>query len=351
MWKTIKRTCMSEYRLFFLLFSSLWLLQPPRLHAQREDVVKNQLMSKVLRPYFTHLNDLLATPSPEPEKTPQYDAFKALFSDPRIEIAQDFVKGESSNLGAIMPIGTYVRSLREHWKQSGAMFRPPEAGGYYFALDGDHYLVLFKKTIIGDIEIDGETLDDYQSSPYIEMLVNKNYKITIIRRASGIAADEYPEDKDRDGIFDTYEEKKYDDCQNPPNTVGLISLRGCPDGDGDGVIDDKDECPYSKQDACGKRGCPDRDCDGVLDKDDDCPDTAGVKSKHGCKKLPKPYRLALGLIYGPTIPLGTFADFDPLTGTNYDWTKKVGFAQTDWNPLHYAFGLSLDYTPARWRHK
>jgi outer membrane protein OmpA-like peptidoglycan-associated protein len=51
------------------------------------------------------------------------------------------------------------------------------------------------------------------------------------------------------------------------------------DSDGDGVPDDKDNCPYAKGNI---NGCPDSDGDGITDKEDKCPLTAGSKSNNGC---------------------------------------------------------------------
>jgi outer membrane protein OmpA-like peptidoglycan-associated protein len=59
------------------------------------------------------------------------------------------------------------------------------------------------------------------------------------------------------------------------------------DRDGDGVLDDDDECPDEAEDKDGFEdddGCPDadNDQDGILDGDDECPDLAGVADKNGC---------------------------------------------------------------------
>ena len=73
-------------------------------------------------------------------------------------------------------------------------------------------------------------------------------------------------DADGDGIAD--------DKDNCPNTAGLKEYGGCPDSDGDGIVDSEDGCPL----AAGARdlmGCPDGDGDGVADKDDLCPESSG----------------------------------------------------------------------------
>ena len=61
---------------------------------------------------------------------------------------------------------------------------------------------------------------------------------------------------------------------------------GCPDADGDGVVDKDDKCP-SVVGESANAGCPwpDTDGDGVLDKDDKCPNEAGVPSNNGCVEV------------------------------------------------------------------
>jgi outer membrane protein OmpA-like peptidoglycan-associated protein len=79
-------------------------------------------------------------------------------------------------------------------------------------------------------------------------------------------------DADGDGIAD-----KDDAC---PNLAGTIN--GCPDADGDGVADKEDACPNN---AGPVNGCPDGDGDGVADKDDACP-TVAARTPNGCPADP-----------------------------------------------------------------
>jgi len=64
---------------------------------------------------------------------------------------------------------------------------------------------------------------------------------------------------------------------------GDSAFGGCPDSDGDGIIDSKDNCP-NKAGESENNGCPwsDSDSDGVLDKDDNCPNVAGSIDNSGC---------------------------------------------------------------------
>ena len=56
---------------------------------------------------------------------------------------------------------------------------------------------------------------------------------------------------------------------------GLAEFNGCPDTDGDGITDAKDDCP----DVAGTaefNGCADTDGDGIPDPKDECPTVAGL---------------------------------------------------------------------------
>lgn len=80
-------------------------------------------------------------------------------------------------------------------------------------------------------------------------------------------------DSDGDGIPDNK-----DEC---PDTFGLEQFNGCPDTDGDGIKDSEDDCPNDAG-PIETKGCPDSDGDTVLDKDDKCPEVAGVVALMGC---------------------------------------------------------------------
>ena len=80
-------------------------------------------------------------------------------------------------------------------------------------------------------------------------------------------------DTDGDGV--------YDDKDECPETPGLKEFNGCPDTDGDGIKDADDACPNTYGPA-ETNGCPDSDGDSVLDKDDACVDTPGLVALGGC---------------------------------------------------------------------
>ena len=68
-----------------------------------------------------------------------------------------------------------------------------------------------------------------------------------------------------------------------PNDKGTVANNGCPDTDGDGVVNKDDKCPTVAGPAANA-GCPwpDTDGDGVLDKDDSCKNEVGPASNNGC---------------------------------------------------------------------
>lgn len=79
-------------------------------------------------------------------------------------------------------------------------------------------------------------------------------------------------DTDGDGIVD-----EEDQC---PEIPGLDVFAGCPDTDGDGLPDPEDQCPdLAGQIALG--GCPDRDGDA----EDECPDVPRTQIHNGCPEM------------------------------------------------------------------
>lgn len=92
-------------------------------------------------------------------------------------------------------------------------------------------------------------------------------------------------DADGDGIMDDV-----DECINEAEDFdGFQDQDGCPDldNDGDGVLDADDGCPLDAEDIDGFQdddGCPDpdNDGDGILDVDDQCPNQPGPPENNGC---------------------------------------------------------------------
>lgn len=89
---------------------------------------------------------------------------------------------------------------------------------------------------------------------------------------------ELPKDTDGDGILD--------DADECPNDIGVAATAGCPDKDSDGVADKDDACPEVKG-TVENKGCPDpatidTDGDGIVDASDECPEAAGPLALNGC---------------------------------------------------------------------
>ena len=80
-------------------------------------------------------------------------------------------------------------------------------------------------------------------------------------------------DTDGDGI--------YDDKDECPEVPGLEEFNGCPDTDSDGIQDSKDECPEIPGTA-EFNGCADSDGDGIADPKDKCPEVPGLAEFAGC---------------------------------------------------------------------
>ncbi|MCB9736723.1 MAG: OmpA family protein [Deltaproteobacteria bacterium] len=99
-------------------------------------------------------------------------------------------------------------------------------------------------------------------------------------------------DSDGDGILDNV-----DQCPREPEDMdGWQDTDGCPDvdNDQDGILDANDKCPNEAEDKDGDRdddGCPDgdRDGDGIGDDFDKCPDKPedkdGFEDEDGCPDL------------------------------------------------------------------
>ncbi|MFY7880144.1 MAG: OmpA family protein [Lacibacter sp.] len=88
-------------------------------------------------------------------------------------------------------------------------------------------------------------------------------------------APEPVKDRDGDGVLD-----ENDNC---PDVAGLAAFKGCPDSDKDGIADQEDKCPQESG-LAKYQGCPipDSDKDGINDESDKCPTVPGVARYEGC---------------------------------------------------------------------
>jgi len=99
---------------------------------------------------------------------------------------------------------------------------------------------------------------------------------------AGVLVDDYGCPQDTDKDgIADYEDK----C---PDVFGLAALNGCPepdvDSDGDKVLDKNDKCPNTPANVLvDVNGCPlDADKDGIADYEDECLNVAGLKEFKGC---------------------------------------------------------------------
>ncbi|GAB4563422.1 MAG: hypothetical protein Tsb0020_12570 [Haliangiales bacterium] len=120
-------------------------------------------------------------------------------------------------------------------------------------------------------------------------------------------------DEDGDGILDDL-----DECPTEPEIFNEIDDEdGCPevDSDNDGLLGTRDQCPDAAEDLEGfedEDGCPDldNDEDGNPDVSDECPNTPenenGFEDEDGCPdELPDQVAAYVGVIRGIRFPSGS----------------------------------------------
>jgi outer membrane protein OmpA-like peptidoglycan-associated protein len=124
----------------------------------------------------------------------------------------------------------------------------------------------------------------------------------------GERAEPIPSDRDGDGLIDDE-----DECPDEPeDRDGFQDGDGCPDEDNDrdGILDAADDCPDSAEDRDGFQdgdGCPDddNDRDGIADRADECPDEPETANSYqdqdGCPdEVPEEVKRFTGVIQGIT---------------------------------------------------
>jgi outer membrane protein OmpA-like peptidoglycan-associated protein len=110
-----------------------------------------------------------------------------------------------------------------------------------------------------------------------------------VDKTEAVEVEEGPRDQDGDGLIDENDECPLD----PEDFDGFEDEDGCPDkdNDDDGLQDSEDACPNVAEDKDGYRdsdGCPDKDNDGdgILDINDQCSGEAedfdGYQDQDGC---------------------------------------------------------------------
>lgn len=127
-------------------------------------------------------------------------------------------------------------------------------------------------------------------------------------------------DRDGDGVVD-----EKDEC---PDSAGPIKLIGCPDDDGDGVPNKNDKCPGVKG-SPNFQGCPapDSDGDGVNDDEDRCPLVKGVASNYGCPPIKPEYISTVNRVADRVFFVRAKAVIEPVSF--YELDRVVSILQED----------------------
>lgn len=96
------------------------------------------------------------------------------------------------------------------------------------------------------------------------------------------------------------------------------------DSDGDGVTDERDNCP-NEYGSLQNSGCPkakDSDGDGIADEEDNCPEEAGIKANNGCPEQ----EVAIEKVdFFRDLLIGDALLFDKAIGARF--TKGYGISQ------------------------
>ncbi|HVU01994.1 MAG TPA: hypothetical protein VHE30_09590 [Polyangiaceae bacterium] len=200
--------------------------------------------------------------------------------------------------------GLYRGKSRVGSTELGSEFRYGVAGGFEASpvvrviLDGFGSTKFSAKNGTNTLEIDGGVHVTPLASPITVLAgggagVIEGVGVPKFRAFLGVSYTAEARDRDGDGIVDNA-----DQCPTEAEDVdGYEDTDGCPDRDNDGdTIQDKDDkCPMQAEDPDGFQdtdGCPDpdNDNDGVDDSHDQCPDKAetknGFKDDDGCPDEP-----------------------------------------------------------------
>lgn len=116
-------------------------------------------------------------------------------------------------------------------------------------------------------------------------------KQVVVNDGSPVVVKVAPSDQDGDGVLD-----EQDQCPGEPEDMdGFQDDDGCPDldNDGDGILDSSDRCPLAygslEDGGCPKVEATDGDGDGIPDDQDKCPyqpeDMDGFEDEDGCPDI------------------------------------------------------------------
>jgi outer membrane protein OmpA-like peptidoglycan-associated protein len=187
--------------------------------------------------------------------------------------------------------------------EAGSML--PFGAGLAYAISRDKFDVVAE--VFGALPLDGEEYFPLEAVAGFKVYLARNSYFTLgggagflpdqganpdLRAFLGIVFEPNIGDRDGDGIKDNK-----DQCpDDPEDRDGFQDEDGCPDPDNDqdGILDEDDDCPNDPEDLDGiedEDGCPegernDRDGDGIYDDEDQCPDDPedkdGFEDEDGC---------------------------------------------------------------------
>ncbi len=223
---------------------------------------------------------------------------------PQVTVVLDREWGRKRRFRTALSGGIRLRPDTARFTDDTSMMGAPTTGGIVEAKNtipfglGIAYAVVDRKfdvvgEIIGAIPLGGEDYFPAEGLIGIKLYLARNSFLTLgggagfmrskaaspdVRGFLGIVYEPNIGDRDGDGIKDNK-----DQCPDDPEDKDQFEDEdGCPDPDNDhdGILDDEDECINDPEDIDGiedEDGCPegernDRDGDGIFDDEDECPD-------------------------------------------------------------------------------
>ncbi len=184
---------------------------------------------------------------------------------------------------ALMPVENLIAAIDVE-KTRSEDFEVHIGGEYYFDLGEDYGVAVRLGVDDGDwaggfgadlkwFQFDYAYVNEPTQARTVNDFLGNSHRVSVSVKMPG------PEqiDTDGDGIMD-----EFDECPREPEDYdGFQDGDGCPDADndGDGILDIDDDCPLQAEDMDGwedEDGCPDpdNDGDGILDVNDKCANNA-----------------------------------------------------------------------------
>ena len=157
------------------------------------------------------------------------------------------------------------------WLEDDGFFSVNAGGGADFWLSENFAITL--ETLYKGVVDEYDTTDENFTGARLSGAGQASFQTSHLQHHLGFKFAFGGTDTDGDGV--------YDDKDECPEVPGIKAFNGCPDTDEDGIKDADDNCPtvYGPKEL---NGCPDTDGDGIIDADDKCPEVVGLASLNGC---------------------------------------------------------------------